>query len=110
MITAMSNDEHYEFEFPKYSHIFKSTYGLFSYQEQLMLLSGEMCGFDPIKQDVLRKATAKKDEELLNSLKDDFILGAIANGEKREQLEEFWENMLGFSRYSFNKSHKQLKA
>jgi DNA polymerase-3 subunit alpha len=69
-----------------------------------------MCNFDPIKQDVLRKATAKKDESLLNSLKEDFINGAILNGENKQKLEEFWEKMLGFSRYSFNKSHSVAYA
>lgn len=110
MIDAMSKGESFDFQFPKYQHLFKDTYGLFAYQEQLMQLSGEMCGFDAIKQDVLRKSTGKKDEALLNSLKEDFINGAVANGENRKELEDFWENMLGFARYSFNKSHEFLKA
>jgi DNA polymerase-3 subunit alpha len=59
MIDAMSKGESFEFQFPKYQHLFKDTYGLFAYQEQLMQLSGEMCGFDAIKQDVLRKATGR---------------------------------------------------
>ena len=110
MIDAMSKGETFEFQFPKYQHIFKDTYGLFAYQEQLMALAGQMSGFDSIKQDTLRKSTGKKDEVLLNSLKEDFINGAIANGESKKELETFWEQMLGFARYAFNKSHKKLKA
>ena len=55
----MSKGETFEFQFPKYQHIFSNTYGLFAYQEQLMALAGEMSGFDSIKQDVLRKATGR---------------------------------------------------
>ena len=110
MIDAMSKGETFEFQFPKYQHIFKDTYGLFAYQEQLMALAGQMSGFDSIKQDTLRKSTGKKDEVLLNSLKEDFINGAIANGESKKELETFWEQMLGFARYAFNKSHKKIKS
>ena len=59
LIQAMSNNEHFEFRFPKYTHIFKDTYGLGLYQEQYMILLSEMCGFDPIKTDVWRKAVGK---------------------------------------------------
>ena len=59
MIDAMSKGETFEFQFPKYQHIFKDTYGLFAYQEQLMTLAGQMSGFDSIKQDTLRKATGR---------------------------------------------------
>ena len=59
MIDAMSKGETFEFQFPKYQHIFKDTYGLFAYQEQLMALAGQMSGFDSIKQDTLRKATGR---------------------------------------------------
>lgn len=55
----MSEGKMFEFQFPKYQHFFKDTYGLFAYQEQLMQLAGEMCGFDAIKQDILRKATGR---------------------------------------------------
>ena len=39
-----------------------------------------MCGFSPVKADVLRKAVGKKDSEKLKSLRDDFISGGIASG------------------------------
>lgn len=56
LIKAMSEGEHFEFKFPKYQHLFSGSYGLGLYQEEYMLLLQEMCGFDPIKTDVWRKA------------------------------------------------------
>lgn len=49
--------------------------------------------------------TGKKDLKLLLSLKDKFIEGAVKNGENRHDVEEFWENLIGFASYSFNASH-----
>ena len=69
-----------------------------------MALSIDMCGFTEIEADKLRKATGKKDINLLLSLKDKFISGAIANGEEKNKVEEFWEHLLEFARYSFNAS------
>lgn len=56
LVNAMSNGEHFDFKFPKYQHLFSGSYGLGVYQEEYMLLLQEMCGFDPIKTDVWRKA------------------------------------------------------
>ena len=43
--------------------------------------------------------------DLLATLKEDFIEGAVSNGENRTELEEFWEEMTEFGNYAFNKSH-----
>ena len=91
-----------QFMFPKYTHLFKMAHNELVYQEQFMALSIDMCGFTEIEADKLRKATGKKDINLLLSLKDKFISGAVANGENRKEVEAFWEELLGFASYSFN--------
>ena len=48
----------------------------------------------------------KKDLKLLQSLKEKFVEGAVANGEYRPDVEQFWEYLLGFASYSFNASIK----
>gem|GEM_PF-1515154 len=70
-----------------------------------MRLSKEMCGFSDIKADVLRKAVGKKDAAKLASLREDFINGAVANGEDKKEVAQFWEELLEFARYAFNASH-----
>ena len=37
--------------------------------------------------------------DLLATLKDDFIEGAVKNGENRSELEHFWDEMNEFGRY-----------
>ena len=94
------------FDVPEFNYIFEDTYGLLIYQEQLMRLSGDMCGFDDIERDVLRKATAKKDADLLASLKEKFVNGAVQKSQQnRQKISELFDRMEAFSRYSFNKSH-----
>lgn len=61
-----------------------------------------MCGFSDIKADVLRKAVGKKDAAKLASLREDFINGAVANGESEKEVAQFWEELLEFARYAFN--------
>lgn len=94
------------FDIPEFNYIFEDTYGLLVYQEQLMRLSGDMCGFDDIERDVLRKATAKKDAALLASLKTKFVEGAVKHsGQNADKISALFDTMEAFSRYSFNKSH-----
>jgi DNA polymerase-3 subunit alpha len=44
------------FPIPEYDYIFKDTYGLLVFQEQLMILAKDMCGFTDVEADDLRKA------------------------------------------------------
>lgn len=93
------------FDIPQYNHLFADTYGLMIYQEGLMNLSKEMSDFTDVEADVLRKAVGKKNLKLLESLKAKMIGRAIDKGIDKNVLEAFWENMLGFASYAFNKSH-----
>lgn len=101
-----NRNENWEFEIPEFSHIFKDTYGLLVYQEQLMRLSREMCGFNDIEADELRKAVGKKDRELLLKQKDKFVNGAIEHTKQdKERISKLFDSMEEFARYCFNLSH-----
>ena len=102
--------EECDFDIPEYNYIFKDTYGLMIYQEGVMILAQEMSDFTDIEVDVLRKAVGKKSITLLNSLKTKFITGAMNNGIDEIRLEAFWENLLAFGQYAFNKSHSVAYA
>ncbi len=96
----------WEFEIPEYNHIFEKTCGLLVYQEQLMQLASEMCGFTDIETDELRKAVGKKDREKLLEQKEKFVQGAVNNGFEKERISKLFDSMEEFARYCFNKSHK----
>jgi len=70
-----------------------------------MILSKDMCGFSDIEADVLRRAVGKKSASLLESMKNKFIDGAVANGENRSVIAQLFEDMSEFARYSFNLAH-----
>lgn len=84
----------------------ETTYGIIVYQEQVMQISKDMCGFSGGQADTLRKAIGKKKPEELAKLKNDFIEGAIKTvGADRKLMEKFWSQLEAFAAYCFPKSH-----
>lgn len=91
---------------PKMQNALENTYGVLVYQEQVMQISKDLCGFTGGQADTLRKAIGKKKIEVLRKVKQEFIDGAIkTSGAKREKMEEFWGQLEDFAAYCFNKSH-----
>lgn len=89
----------------------KDTYGIMIYQEQFMNISREWCGFTGGQADTLRKAVGKKKVDLMNKVKPQFIEGAIkVGGATKEIAETFWNQLLEFANYCFNKSHAACYA
>ena len=101
---------------PKLEPILKDTYGICIYQEQLMKIAQEVCGFTLGEADVLRKAIGKKIPELLAAQETKFIEGAVKNlpaqagGASKKVGEELWQWILPFAAYGFNKSHSAAYA
>ena len=69
-----------------------------------------MSGFSPGKADKLRKAMGKKQKAVLDSLKETFMKGAIANGHPEPVLQKIWSDWEAFAKYAFNKSHATCYA
>ena len=99
-----------EYLHPKLEPILKDTYGICIYQEQLMKIAQEICGFTLGEADVLRKAVGKKIKELLDAQETKFVSGAIKNGVDKKIAEELWQWILPFAAYGFNKSHSAAYA
>ncbi|MCD7809771.1 MAG: DNA polymerase III subunit alpha [Erysipelotrichaceae bacterium] len=85
--------------------ILKSTYGVMIYQEQMMQVAQKMAGFSLGKADILRKATSKKESDLMASMKKEFIDGCLKNGYTKEKAIEVFQLIEKFADYGFNKSH-----
>ncbi len=91
---------------PSMENALKNTYGVLVYQEQVMQISKEVCGFTGGEADTLRKAIGKKNAELMAKMKDKMIDG----GQKHSNIDEalmkkFWKQLEDFAAYCFNKSH-----
>jgi DNA polymerase-3 subunit alpha len=100
-----------EFIHPAMENSLKTTYGVLVYQEQVMQISKEMCGFTGGQADTLRKAIGKKQVATMAKMKTAFIEGAIEkSGADRKVMEEFWSSLEDFAAYCFNKSHAACYA
>jgi DNA polymerase III subunit alpha len=99
-----------KFMHPLMEPALKPTYGVLVYQEQVMQISKELCGFTGGQADTLRKAIGKKKMDVMMKMKVEFIEGAIKNGAERSQMETFWKQLEDFAAYCFNKSHAACYA
>jgi len=88
----------------------EETYGITVYQEQVMLLSQKLAGFSKGDADVLRKAMGKKQIEVLNKMKAQFMEGCSTNGHDTKVAEKVWTDWEAFAQYAFNKSHSTCYA
>ncbi len=96
---------------PGLENSLKNTYGILIYQEQFMQASKEWCGFTGGQADTLRKAVGKKKVDLMNKMKPLFIEGAVKVGGATEEIANtFWDQLLDFANYCFNKSHAACYA
>jgi DNA polymerase-3 subunit alpha len=82
-----------------------TTFGVLVYQEQVMQISRDVCGFTGGEADTLRKAIGKKKKDVMEKMRVKFIDGAVANTVPKQVIEKFWTDLLGFADYCFNKSH-----
>ena len=99
-----------EYDLPEMEEFLQDTYGVTVYQEQVMLLSQKLAGFTKGEADKLRKAMGKKQIDILNSLKDKFMNGGMANGHPEKVLDKIWKDWEKFAQYAFNKSHATCYA
>lgn len=84
----------------------ENTYGVLVYQEQVMQISKEVCGFTGGEADTLRKAIGKKNMEMMQKMRDKMIEGGQRHsGIDRVLMESFWKQLEDFAAYCFNKSH-----
>ncbi|MDP3910033.1 MAG: DNA polymerase III subunit alpha, partial [Gemmatimonadales bacterium] len=90
---------------PALEEILAPTYGVITYQEQVMRIANVLAGYSLAEADVLRKAVGKKIKELIQAELTHFVERAIARGHDRRTIEEIAAQIETFGRYGFNKSH-----
>ncbi len=90
---------------PSLEEVLAPTYGVITYQEQVMRIANVLAGFSLAEADVLRKAVGKKDVELIKQEMGKFCERAMALGHPRELVDELAAQIETFGRYGFNKSH-----
>ena len=98
-------EEPVSYQLPELAEILGNTYGVITYQEQVMRIAQVLAGISLAEADVLRKAVGKKDAELIKAELGKFIEKAVARGHARKIIEDIAGQIETFGRYGFNKSH-----
>lgn len=120
-IKGMLNPSEITYAVESLREILTSTYGVITYQEQVMQIVRKLAGFSMPQADHIRKAMGKKKQAILDEYKSYFISGSgenlddngnklcikgcVANGIAEEIATEIWDKMKDFAKYAFNKSH-----
>ncbi|MFH1858313.1 MAG: DNA polymerase III subunit alpha, partial [Candidatus Omnitrophota bacterium] len=95
---------------PRLEPILKETYGVIVYQEQVMRIASTLGGFTLSQADSLRRGMAKKEPEIMERLRRDFLEGAVKSGTPKRMAEKVFNLIEYFSGYGFNKSHSAAYA
>lgn len=93
------------YEHPALEKCLGNTFGVIVYQEQVMAITRELCGFTPGHADGVRKAIGKKDADKMAEYGQMFVDGAVKSGMTQDRAELLWDTILGFAGYAFNASH-----
>jgi DNA polymerase-3 subunit alpha len=94
-----------EYPDPSLEEVLKETYGVITYQEQVLQVARIVAGFTLGHADELRRAMGKKNMEKMRKEKEKFIAGAVERGYRAKDADRIFELLIPFAGYGFNKSH-----
>jgi len=104
-IRRKKGEEAVSYALPELEAILSTTYGVITYQEQVMRIAQVLAGISLAEADVLRKAVGKKDSVLIMKELGKFEEKAVARGHDAKIIRELAGQIETFGRYGFNKSH-----
>lgn len=90
---------------PRLEKILERSYGVITYQDDVMMISIELAGYSWLEADKLRKAMGKKIPEVMAAEKDKLFKGFIEHGMSQQKAEQLWSLIEPFAAYGFNKAH-----
>ncbi len=104
-IRRMHGEEKVSYRHPALEPVFRETFGIPVYQEQIMSAAMQLAGYTASEADGLRKAIAKKKAKQLVKHREKFIHGAVDAGMEKPVASEIFDDWENFARYGFNKAH-----
>ncbi len=90
--------------------ILSQSYGILTFQDDVMLISIAIAGYSWLDADKFRKAMGKKIPSEMKKQHDIFTKGAIKNGLTEKKAEEMFNLIAPFAGYGFNKAHAACYA
>ncbi|HBV01583.1 MAG TPA: DNA polymerase III subunit alpha [Candidatus Taylorbacteria bacterium] len=90
---------------PRLREILAHSYGVITYQDDVLLIAIKLGGYSWLEVDKLRKAMGKKIPVEMEAQKEKLIAGFIKGGLAKEKAEKLWKLIEPFAAYGFNKAH-----
>ena len=90
---------------PRMEKIVDRSYGVITYQDDVMMISIELAGYSWLEADMLRKAMGKKIPEVMAAEKDKLMEGLLKHGMIQSKADQLWRLIEPFAAYGFNKAH-----
>jgi DNA polymerase-3 subunit alpha len=90
---------------PRLKEILSQSYGVITYQDDVLLTAIHLAGYSWLDADKLRKAMGKKIPEEMEAQKEKLIEGFVKHGTTREVAQGLWKLIEPFAAYGFNKAH-----
>lgn len=91
---------------PRMKDILDRSYGIITYQDDVLLIAVTLAGYTWLEADNLRKAMGKKIPAEMEAQKEKFIMGAQKHGGlTKSKAEAIWKLIEPFAAYGFNKGH-----
>ncbi len=90
---------------PRMKEILSQSYGVITYQDDVMMIAIHLGGYSWLEADKLRKAMGKKIPAEMEAQKEKLNQGFIKNGMSVKKADELWKLIEPFAAYGFNKAH-----
>ncbi|HLP86973.1 MAG TPA: DNA polymerase III subunit alpha [Candidatus Paceibacterota bacterium] len=90
---------------PRLKDILDQSFGIITYQDDVMMTAIKLAGYSWLEADKLRKAMGKKIPEVMEAEKSKLLEGFVKNGMTEKKAQEFWSLIEPFAAYGFNKAH-----
>jgi len=91
---------------PRLENILERSYGVITYQDDVMMTAIELAGYSWLDADKLRKAMGKKIPEVMDAEKDKLLKGFVEHGKLTPSVaDKLWKLIEPFAAYGFNKAH-----
>ena len=90
---------------PRLKDILKLSYGIITYQDDVLLTAIKLAGYNWLDADKFRKAIGKKIPQEMQKQKAKFIRGCVKNGMSKKKAEDLFKMIEPFAGYGFNKGH-----
>jgi len=90
---------------PRMKDILDQSFGVITYQDDVMMIAIKLGGYSWLEADKLRKAMGKKIPAEMEAQKKKLHEGLLANGMSDAKSKELWALIEPFAAYGFNKAH-----